>query len=188
MYLETDRLILRSWQTEDFAPFAEMNADPEVMRFFPTVLDKVASNLVATHMVGRDKNGEPAFLPVIEKASGSFLGITGLNRPSYPVPLPFMPCVEVGWRFRTSAWGKGYATEAAQAWLRVGFETMKLKEIVAFTARINLRSQKVMQRLGMVTNSVDDFDHPMIAEDNILRHHVLYRLSQQRWLEGLQNV
>ena len=112
------------------------------------------------------------------KASGDFIGFVGL-----PVPkphMPMMPCIEMGWRLLREHWGQGYATEAAEAALRVGFERLGLAEIVSFTTLPNLRSQKVMERLGMRRDAVT-FEHPDVPEGHSARTHCLYRLSKDRW-------
>lgn len=176
--LETDRLLLRAWQDEDLEAFAAMNADPEVMRHFPAVLSRDETAAMMERARGRITTDGICFMPVERKADGMFLGFVGLSRPAYPKPLPFDPCVEIGWRLARHAWGQGYATEAAREWLRFGFETLALDEIVSFTARGNLASQKVMQRLGMVRDPGDDFLHPMLDEDHPLAPHVLYRLAR----------
>ena len=109
----------------------------------------------------------------------AFLGFTGLSTPSFAAD--FTPAVEVGWRFAHAAWGHGFATEAADAALAFGFQRLALDEIVSFTAAANARSRRVMERLGMTHDPADDFDHPRLAEEDALRHHVLYRLSAQAW-------
>ncbi|SFT77467.1 Acetyltransferase (GNAT) domain-containing protein [Pseudovibrio denitrificans] len=103
--------------------------------------------------------------------------------PTYPEPLPFDPCVEIGWRLIPDAWGRGVAQEAARIWLRFGFETLQLNEVVSFTSRINWRSEKVMQRLGMLRDASGDFDHPLIEDGHPLKPHVLYRLSKDQFRE-----
>jgi RimJ/RimL family protein N-acetyltransferase len=118
---------------------------------------------------------------VERQADGRFLGFTGLAAPTFKAH--FTPCVEVGWRFAVEAWGHGYATEAARAALRFGFENLDLAEIVSFTVPANTRSRAVMERLGMTRDPADDFDHPRLPEGHPLRHHVLYRLGHERWLE-----
>ncbi len=179
--LETDRLLLRAWQDEDLDALAQMCADPEVMLYFPDTLTREKSALLMSR--ARDKMARDGFCfgPVELKSTGEYLGFVGLSVPSYAAPLPFDPCVEIGWRLKRSAWGKGYATEAAREWLRFGFETKGLEEIVAFTIPINLPSQAVMKRLGMTRNPVDDFLHPSIPEDSPFALHVLYRLSKADW-------
>lgn len=188
LFMETERLILRSWEDRDRKPFAQLNADPEVMRHFPSRLSETESDAMIERIRQNVRNDGFSFSPIEEKSSGRFLGFVGLNRPRYQTPLPFDPCVEIGWRLDRFAWGKGYAIEAAKAWLRFGFETLGLEEIVSFTATTNLPSQKVMQRLGMSHDPQDDFEHPALAEGHRLRPHVLYRLSRQGWLENLQEL
>jgi RimJ/RimL family protein N-acetyltransferase len=94
-----------------------------------------------------------------------------------------MPTVEVGWRLAKSAWGSGYATEAAEASLREGFERYDLQEIVSFTYEGNMPSRAVMERLQMTREPGEDFDHPSLAGHR-LAPHVLYRMPVDRWAAG----
>ena len=176
--LETERLILRPWEDRDLDAFAAMNADPEVMRYFPSVMDRDGTAAMMERARAKLTADGFCVFPVERKVDGAFLGFVGLNRPSYDKPLPFDPCVEFAWRLVRSAWGQGYATEAAKAWMGFGFETLGLDEIVAFTTVTNIPSQKVMQRLGMVRDPADDFLHPMLAQDHPLAPHVLFRLAR----------
>jgi RimJ/RimL family protein N-acetyltransferase len=184
IYLETDRLNCRAWEGEDLEPFAEMCADPEVMRYFPAPMTRDMSEALINRAKAKQEADGFCFVPVETRKEGEFVGFVGLSIPSYDKPLPFDPCVEIGWRLKRSAWGKGYASEAARAWLRFGFETIGLDEIVSFTSRINLPSQKVMERIGMTRDPSDDFLHPMLATDHTLAPHVLYRLDRETWLAG----
>lgn len=177
--LETERLFLRPWQESDLEPFAELCADSEVMRYFPAVLSREESEALIARAVMKTRDDGFCFQPVEEKTSGRFLGFVGLSRPA--CDLPFTPCVEVGWRLARTAWGQGYASEAARAWLRFGYETLDLAEIVSFTAVQNVPSQAVMRRIGMHRDEADDFDHPQIGEGHPLRPHVLYRLRRADW-------
>jgi RimJ/RimL family protein N-acetyltransferase len=102
--------------------------------------------------------------------------MAGLNVPR--IDAPFMPAVEVGWRLAPRYWGQGYATEGARAALDYAFGSLGLDEVVAFTAEGNVRSRRVMERLGMHHDTADDFDHPRLPEDSPLRRHVLYRVSR----------
>lgn len=179
--METQRLILRSWRPTDLNPFASMCADEDVMRYFPAVLSREETARLMER--AQAKTAEDGFCvsPIVLKSNDEFLGFVGLSVPAYPKPLPFDPCVEIGWRLKKAAWGKGYASEAAGAWLRFGFETTGLEEIVSFTAKPNMPSQKVMRRIGMSREEGDDFIHPMIEPDHPLAAHVLYRLSRETW-------
>jgi RimJ/RimL family protein N-acetyltransferase len=177
--LVTDRLRLRQWQDADLEPFAALNADPVVMRYFPACLTPEQSDqlaLVLRAAIDRDGWG----LWAVEVATGpSFIGFVGLNRPRFDAH--FTPAIEVGWRLARPYWGSGYATEAAAEALRFGFERLGLAEIVSFTTPLNERSIRVMRRLGMRREAADDFDHPNVSEGP-LRRHVLYRISKHDWL------
>nr|WP_205756120.1 GNAT family N-acetyltransferase [Labrenzia sp. 011] len=181
VFLETDRLLLRAWRDEDIDPFAEICADLEVMRYFPEPLSREKSILLISRSREKQERDGFCIAPVELKETGAFLGFVGLNRPDYPKPLPFDPCVEIGWRLKQSAWGQGYASEAARAWLRFGFETIGLDEIVAFTIPDNAPSQNVMRRLGMTRDHEGDFLHPSIPEHHPFAPHILYRLGRTAW-------
>ena len=118
---------------------------------------------------------------VERKEAGELIGFIGLSVPKRQ--LPFSPCVEIGWRLKRSAWGKGYATEGAKECLRIGFERLGLTEIVSFTTLTNLPSRRVMERIGM-TNSNADFEHPAVPEGNPLRPHCLYKISRAQWAQS----
>ncbi len=181
MYFETERLILRAWEEKDRDPAAAICADPEVMKYFPAVMDRKGSDALVDRAIEKTAKDGFCFSPIEDKTTGDFLGFVGLSIPKYSSPLPFDPCVEIGWRLTRSAWRKGYATEAARRWLRFGFETLLLDEIVSFTAVTNRPSQKVMQRLGMRHDPSDDFDHPELPKGHPLERHVLYRLDRSAW-------
>ena len=178
MEIETERLILRPWRDADAAPFAAMNADPEVMRFFPSALGREESDAVLAR-VRRKWDEDGISFAAAEAKGGGLIGFCGLNRVTFAAP--FAPAVEIGWRLARGAWGQGYPTEAARGWLAQGFGAMGLAEIVAFTVPANAPSRAVMQRLGMRRDPGGDFDHPMLPVDSPLRAHVLYRLTCEEW-------
>nr|WP_319384832.1 GNAT family N-acetyltransferase [uncultured Roseibium sp.] len=180
--METERLYLRTWQDKDLDPFAEICADPVVMRYFPDVMTREKSRDLMSRCIEKQETDGFCMAPVEVKSTGEFLGFVGLNTPSYAAPLPFEPCVEIGWRLKQSSWGKGFASEAANAWLRFGFETVALVEIVAFTIPANEPSQRVMQRIGMRRDPDGDFLHPSLPPDHPVAPHVLYRLAKADWL------
>lgn len=175
--IETDRLILRGWREADRAPFAALNADPEVMRHFPAPLSREESDAAMDRQTVRIARDGLGFLAMERRADGAFLGFAGLAR--VPFEAPFAPAVEIGWRLVRAHWGRGYATEAARACLARGFEAHGLPEIVSFTTRANLRSAAVMERLGMIRDPSGDFDHPQVPEGP-LKRHILYRVTPPR--------
>jgi len=178
--IHTERLLLRQWRKEDRKPFAAMNADSEVMRFFHAPLSYEQSDAMADRcQMFLEKHGWGLWAVEV-KTERIFIGFVGLSIPV--ADLPFNPCVEIGWRLASTAWGKGYATEAARAALRVGFVDLKLEEIVSFTSVINTRSRAVMERLGMKKDN-QTFEHPCVPVGNHLREHCLYRLSCEEWAQ-----
>ena len=175
---ETDRLWLRQWIEADREPFARLSIDPQVMEFFPNVLDRAASDAMIDRVQALISDRGWGLWAVELKAEQQFIGYVGLHVPKYD--LPCSPCVEIGWRLACEYWGKGYATEAARSVLKVGFDRLNLPEIVSFTATINRRSRAVMERLGMNLDA-ETFEHPLVPAGHILREHVLYRLSMEKW-------
>lgn len=176
MILRTARLVLRPWREEDLAPFAAMNADPEVMEHFPSLLSRTESDAMATRIQAHFTAHGWGLFAVEVPGESPFVGFVGLTIPRWTPP--FGPCVEAGWRLARAAWGRGFAVEGAEAALRFGFETVGLDEIVAFTTHGNLRSRRVMESLGMRHDVAGDFDHPLVPEGHALRRHVLYRLPR----------
>jgi RimJ/RimL family protein N-acetyltransferase len=171
--LRTERLWLRRWQPDDREPFAALNADPAVRRYFPGLLTRAESDAsIDWHEASFNERGF-GFWAVAVQETGTFIGFVGLAVPSFESA--FTPCVEIGWRLAAPFWNHGYATEAARATLAFGFDVLTLEEIVAFTAVHNAPSRRVMEKLGMTHNPADDFDHPKIAPGHPLRRHVLYR-------------
>ena len=185
---------MRRWREDDREPFAAMNADPEVMQYFPAPLDRAASDalvdriedlfgrqgfgLWALEVAGPEPAGpEPAgpeSASTEPASTGEFIGFTGLN--PMPPGVPGAGGLEVGWRLARHAWHHGYATEAALAAAGVAFEGAGLAEIWSMTAAANVPSQAVMRRLGMTLHT--RFDHPAIEAGHPLRPHVAYRLAR----------
>ena len=174
--LRTERLVLREWQDADLKPFAALNSDPEVMRFMPKLLsrDECAARIQNIRDHFRDHGFGLWAVEVRDVLP--FVGFVGLNIPRFEAP--FMPCVEIGWRLTREAWGQGFATEAARAAVAFGFGVLGLQEILSFTVPENVRSRRVMERLGMKHDPSGNFDHPLLAEGHPLRKHVLYRLPR----------
>jgi RimJ/RimL family protein N-acetyltransferase len=180
--LNTRRLLLRRWREADREPFARMNADPRVTEYFPAPLTRTESDAlvdrIEAHFAERGWGPWTAEL----RATGEFVGFIGLSVPVFQAH--FTPCVEIGWRLAAAHWGKGLATEGACAVLDYAFTELRLPEVVSFTTVANLRSRRVMEKLGMTHDPADDFDHPTIAEGHPLRRHVLYRMRNAEWRSG----
>jgi len=162
--IETDRLALRRWEPRDRTPFAALNGDPEVMS--PPLKPAESDGLIEAFEAHWETDGF-AFAAAERREDGAFAGMVSLQR--FDGPPPIGVCVEVGWRLARVYWGRGYATEAARAWLAHGFGSLGLAEIVAFTEADNARSLAVMARLGMTPDPERDFVHPEIPDAGPLR-------------------
>jgi RimJ/RimL family protein N-acetyltransferase len=174
--LSTPRLTLRQWRDDDLGPFAALNADPDVMQFFPAPLTREESDAFASRSRAELEHRGWGRWAVELTETSTFIGFVGMAEPRFEAH--FTPAVEVGWRLARDAWGHGYATEGARAAIAHGFDELGLDEIVSFTTPLNKRSISVMERLGMSHDPADDFDHPSLP-DGPLRRHVLYRLRQR---------
>jgi RimJ/RimL family protein N-acetyltransferase len=183
LQLESARLLLRQWRDEDLPAFAAMCADPQVMRYFPAPLSRLQSAALIGRIRGHFAEHGFGLWALERKDTGAFIGFTGLGVVGFDAP--FTPATEIGWRLAREHWGLGYASEAAWTALRCGFDRLALDEVVSFTTDTNMPSQKVMQAIGMHHDSADDFEHPKLACDHPLRHHVLYRITREQWLQTL---
>ena len=169
----TPRLQLRQWRDTDRLPFAAMNTDPTVMEFFPALLSRGESDAGIDRQIAHFQKYGWGFWAVETLADRQFIGFVGIKKVTDD--MPFAPAVEIGWRLARTAWGKGYASEAAKASLQVGFEQLALNEIVSFTVPGNFRSRAVMEKLGMV--QCDNFLHPGLPPGHPMQEHVLYSLK-----------
>jgi RimJ/RimL family protein N-acetyltransferase len=173
----TERLILRPWKNEDFIPYAETNADPRVREFFPSVLTREQSDAeIRRFQATYHRDGFCMFAAELT-GTGQFAGFIGLQTMNFVVPSVAQPAVEIGWRLSHIHWGKGLATEGALGAIRYAFGTLGLREVLAITVPANLRSRRVMEKIGMKHHPQLDFDHPRLPEGHPLRAHVLYALK-----------
>jgi len=172
----TERLVLRRWTAEDLAPLATMNADAEVMRYFPETMTPDQSRAMLDRFEAHfERDGFGLWVVTVDER---FAGFTGLNRPTLVTPMGDF--VEIGWRLARWAWGHGYASEAATASLREGFETCGLTEVFSMTTRTNAPSEAVMRRIGMHRREDLDFDHPG-TPGWWGRAHIVYQVTADQW-------
>ncbi|MEO9802604.1 MAG: GNAT family N-acetyltransferase [Reichenbachiella sp.] len=174
---KSQRLGFRVWQDTDIAKMIKISSDPNVMEFFPAI----ASAKQTTEFVGRmkimfDEKGF-CYFPVDELSSGNFIGFIGLCYQSYKAE--FTPCVDIGWRLSPSYWNKGYATEGAQACLEYAFNKIGLKNIKAIASKINVKSIKVMEKIGMKKQL--EFNHLAVAHDKRLKSCVCYEIANESY-------
>ncbi|MFN7094202.1 MAG: GNAT family N-acetyltransferase [Burkholderiales bacterium] len=178
---QTERLVLRNWTNDDLTPCIALNQDPAVMEFFPhpyTAEETIAAvERFKQHLIDY---GFTMYACEF-KSNQQFIGLVGLRYCDFAAK--FTPCVEIGWRLAKEYWGQGLAVEAASRCLAIGFDQFKLEEIVSFTAKINKRSERIMQKLGMVHQEQDNFFHPKLPFNHPLSLHVLYRMNKVAWLK-----
>ena len=155
--LRTERLILRRPCEADREPFARMNADRRVMEFFPATLTREESDALIGRIEAQFEQHGFSWCAAELRETGEFIGFIGLAVPRFEAA--FTPCVEIGWRLAAEFWGRGLATEGARAIVRYAFGELGLEEIVSFTTLANVRSRRVMEKLGMTHDAADDFDH-----------------------------
>ena len=173
--LQTPRLLLRPWQESDREPFQRINADPRVMEFFAAPLSPEESDRTIHRSQAHIAQHRFGFFAAELRATGEFIGFIGMSH--VPFQAHFTPCVEIGWRLAAAHWNRGFATEGARRCLCYALQELALPEVVAFTVPVNLRSRRVMEKLGMSRSPADDFQHPRLPEGHPLRPHVLYRVA-----------
>lgn len=183
--LHTERLVLRRWLPSDKEPFARLNADPIAMEYFPSTLTTEESDAFADRVEAGFAQRGYGLWAVEVRGVSDFIGYVGLAYHDFPAH--FTPAVEIGFRLAREHWGRGYAPEAARAAIADGFTRVGLEEIVSFTSHLNVRSIRVMEKLGMTRDPADDFDHPRVSSGHRLRRYVLYRL-QRSTFEGIDSA
>lgn len=181
VHIETKRLILRDWIDGDLKSLVDINQDPKVLEFLPSSLTREetkammekAANHIYTKGYGR--------FACEEKGTGKFIGFVGLG----PAELHNTTYIEIGWRLGSLYWGKGYATEAAQAVVYKAFMKDRLEEIISFTVYNNIRSRRVMEKIRLIYDIDGDFQHPRLPKDHPFSWHVLYRLTKEQYRKDL---
>lgn len=173
---ESDRLGFRRWQASDQHRFASLNGDIFVMKYFPNVLTREASNFLIDRYEAHFTEKGYGMWAVETKENQEFIGSIGLLEINMPVDFTGSP--EIGWRLDKKFWQKGYAVEGATACLDYAFNVLKMNEVYSFTSILNQPSEKVMKRIGM--KKMGEFDHPNVKVDSPLKRHVLYKI-QNEW-------
>jgi RimJ/RimL family protein N-acetyltransferase len=181
--IRTPRLLLRNWEESDSDHFIAMGQDTRVMEYFPSLLTQEQSR----EFIRKTKEGFAergwGLWAAEDLASSAFIGFIGIKLilEEFPVKSIQSPPVEIGWRLKPEWWNQGLATEGALACLKLGFETLEIREIISFTSLLNTPSIRVMQKIGMTRNIADDFDHPRVPQGDKLRKHVVYRMTKEDW-------
>ena len=170
---KSKRLGFRNWIDSDLIPFSKMNCDPAVMEFFPKTLTQEETKKfierIKEHFI---QNGFGLYA-VDKLLNNEFIGFIGFMKQNFESD--FTPCIEIGWRISAENWNNGYATEGAKRCLEFGFKSLELTEIYSFTSKINIKSEKIMKKIGM--KKTGEFDHPKIEKKSQLKLHILYNIN-----------
>lgn len=177
VYFETSRLIFRDWTEEDLDDFRKMNSDSQVMEHFPNILSNAQTDSLYKKIQDEFKQYGYGLYAVETKDINEFIGFIGFHWAN--IELEFAPFVEIGWRLKKEAWGKGYATEGAMKCLSHGFNCLGFNEVYSFTSKVNVRSENVMKKIGMSKKL--EFNHPNIDHSSILCKHVLYHITSLQY-------
>jgi RimJ/RimL family protein N-acetyltransferase len=175
---ETERLILREWGEGDGDRFYAIMNTPAVMRYLGGVQDRPGWEAALGRILGFQRDFGHTFWLVERKSDGELLGFCGLKRVNAQ-GTGLTGQFEVGWRFRESAWGQGYAKEAAIASLDLAFGKFGAPHVVALTIESNVDSQGLMKRLGMTRRQDLDFDDPRFGQE--MNPTIIYRIDAADW-------
>lgn len=176
---ESERLGFRRWKEEDRVLFEAMAADPDVMQFFPKLLNEEESNRLINRFEAHMDNKGYTMWAVERKKDGGFIGFIGLLE--ITMEIEGKGSAEIGWRLDKQFWKQGYAVEGALACIAYAFGSLAMDQIYSFTSTINQASETVMRRVGMV--KVGEFEHPKLDEDSPLKKHVLYKINRREKMD-----
>lgn len=171
----SERLGFRNWTEDDIQPMADLNKNPNVMEFFPSIPTFAETKTFIEKMQQQFAKKNYCYFAVDVLESAIFIGFIGLSDKDFESD--FTPCVDIGWRLSEGYWNKGYATEGAKACLEYGFKELKLAEIVAIAPKVNIKSEEVMKKIGMKKR--ENFNHPLLMDDIRLRECVHYSVINQ---------
>lgn len=179
--ITTSRLVSRNWEERDRDLFHRINSDADVMAFFPFRRTRAESDAMFDRLRAAIERDGFGFAALELRQSGQCIGFAGLSAVN---DVPALPpgTIEIGWRLAPEYWGKGYATEAAEAQLARGFDEMALDQIVSFAVWNNARSLAVMKRIGMRADPAHDFDHPNVPHTHPqLKRHAFHSIARAEW-------
>jgi len=164
------RLGFRNWLATDLEEMAAINADKEVMEFFPRLATKEETANFIHRMQRQFTDKGFCYFAVDKLENNEFIGFIGLSEQTFEAH--FTPCIDIGWRLSKTAWNKGFATEGAARCLEFAFHDLNLQKVVAVAPKINVRSEQVMKKIGM--KKLGEFEHPLLGDCERLKDCVLY--------------
>ncbi len=177
----TDRLRLRTWDEPDERAFYDVMNTPAVMRWLGGQQSPEQWNAAFERLRGYERDFGFTFWIVERLSDDALLGFCGLKRANAPGAAGMLGEVEIGWRLREDAWGKGYAKEAAIASLDLAFDRFAAPRVVAATAADNAHSRGLMKRLGMVEREDWTFIDERFAPDSPVNPQVVFVIEAADW-------
>lgn len=170
-YLFTsERLGFRNWRAADIDDMHEINSDEKVMEFFPAIPTKEQTTAFVARMTNQFENKGYCYFAVDKLENNRFIGFIGLSEQTYEAD--FTPCVDIGWRIKSSEWNKGYATEGAQKCLDYALNELKIEKIYSIAPKVNIKSEHIMAKIGLKKQC--EFEHPLLVNNERLKTRVLY--------------
>jgi len=167
---KSERLGFRNWLESDIEMMTEINADKNVMEFFPGLASKDQTIDFIQKMQKQFTEKGFCYFAVDKLKNNKFIGFIGLSEKSFEAA--FTPCIDIGWRLSNTEWNNGFATEGAKRCLEYAFDVLKLEKIYSIAPKINIKSERVMKKIGM--EKVLEFEHPLLTNDERIRNCVLY--------------
>lgn len=172
----SERLGFRNWIASDIKKMAEINSNPDVMEFFPSIQTYEQTRLFIEKMQQSFAKSGFCYFAVEKLENAELIGFIGLAEQNFAAD--FTPCIDIGWRLDTKAWYAGYATEGAKACLKYAFNVLKLEKILAMAPVLNTKSIHVMEKIGMQKIAYFE-NHPYLLNDERLKKCVLYEINNQ---------
>ncbi|WP_338812964.1 GNAT family N-acetyltransferase [Bernardetia sp. Wsw4-3y2] len=172
---KSQRLGFRNWKDSDTENLFALNSDKDIMEFFPYLPSLEQTKDFIERMTTQFENNGFCYFAVDELETEEFIGFIGIAEQTFEAD--FTPCVDIGWRLDKKYWNKGYASEGAKRCLEFAFNDIKLESIKAVAPKINLKSRKVMEKIGM--KYAKDFKHPALKDDKRLENCVLYEINKE---------
>lgn len=166
----SERLGFRNWEQADIENLFEINSDRKVMEFFPNIVTKQQTVEFVERMKNQYANKGFCYFAVEKLENQEFIGFIGLSEQTYKAD--FTPCIDIGWRIKSSEWNKGFATEGAKKCLNYALNDLKIEKIYSITPKVNIKSELIMTKIGMT--KLYEFEHSLLTDNERLKICVLY--------------
>lgn len=166
----SERLGFRNWELADIDNLFEINSDKKVMEFFPGIPTKQQTAEFIERMKNQYANKGFCYFAVEKLDNQEFIGFIGLSEQTYKAD--FTPCIDIGWRIKSSEWNKGFATEGAKRCLNYVQNNLKIEKIYSIAPKVNIKSELIMTKIGMT--KLYEFEHSLLTDNERLKICVLY--------------